>query len=259
MNDLDRLFRQLVEVLTAEDPGRTATPFQLSEIYQSIIPYRKFRKQLGFESNEDYEMAMLRLFAGEADYATVEPDEVKQQLALEAQAVNPNPGAFREFAAARVKLNEPAVLSVRGISQTFAPPPPAAVQKPEQQAKQWAQFAPPDVPTEPILKQPVFEAVDHDPLGETPKHEQKTGEPEPPAPKSEPEPTPVVIEAELVEATDLGPHCTNCMEKLPTNRPVVFCPFCGERIGPVSCPDCGNEIEVGWQFCITCGKGDTND
>ena len=104
MDDLDRLFRKLVDILATEDPQRLAAPFQISELYQSILPYRTYRKQLGFESNEDYEMALLRLLAGESNYATVEPDEVKEQLVLEAQEKNPNPGAFREFAAARVKL-----------------------------------------------------------------------------------------------------------------------------------------------------------
>jgi hypothetical protein len=236
MDDLDRLFRKLVDILATEDPQRLAAPFQISELYQSILPYRTYRKQLGFESNEDYEMALLRLFAGESNYATVEPDEVQEQLVLEAQGKNPNPGAFREFAAARVKLSETAVRSVRSASRAFAPPSPPVAPKPGPQADQWAQFAPPtDEPTELIVKPPVFEAV-----GQT--KPTKSAEP-PPAAASPPK---------------RGPSCVSCNESLPTNRPVVYCPFCGKQTGPAKCPSCGEEIEVGWSFCATCGRSNSD-
>ena len=119
MDDVERLFTQLVQVLTESQPERLTSAFQLSELYQSMIPYRKYKKQLGFESNEDYEMAVLRLFAGVSDYAMVEPEEVREQLVIEAEATNPNPGAFREFAAARVKLNSSAVRSVQTASRSL--------------------------------------------------------------------------------------------------------------------------------------------
>jgi len=240
MDDLDRLFKHLVDVLTTKDPQHLTAPFQISELYQSILPYRSFRKQLGFECNEDYEMTLLRLFAGESGYATVEPDEVKEQLILEAQAKNPNPGAFREFAAARVKLSETAIRAVRSASRAFAPPPPPSVQEPEQPAEQWAQFAPPgDEPTEPMVKPPVFQAVDQIPRDGTPG----TGNP---GAETRPQPAPSV------------PRCASCNEALPTNRAVVYCPFCGAQAGPATCPACGEEIEVGWRFCVTCGRSSSD-
>ncbi len=244
MDDLDRVFRKLVDVLTTEDPQRLTATFQISELYQSILPYRTFRKQLGFECNEDYEMALLRLFAGESDYAAVEPVEVKEQLALEAQAINPNPGAFREFAAARVKLNETAVRSVRSASTSFAPPPDPPTPKPELHAEQWAQFAPPtDEPTEPIVRPPVFEAVDQTP-------------PDKPV---VPEPAQAPSDPPLAPAPRKGPCCANCNESLPSNRSVVYCPFCGNQTGPATCPSCGDEIEVGWHFCVTCGRSNSDN
>jgi hypothetical protein len=243
MDDLDRLFRQLVDVLTTKDPQRLTAPFQISELYQSILPYRLFKKQLGFECNEDYEMALLRLFAGESNYAIVEPDEVKEQLALEAQAINPNPGAFREFAAARVKLSEAAVRSVRSVAQSFAPPPPPTAPKPEPPGEQWAQLAPPgDEPTEPIVKPPVFEAVDRAVTVKLPQ----------------PGPARATPEQPPAEPVRLSPSCPSCNETLPTNRHVVFCPFCGGQKGPATCPSCGDQIEVGWRFCITCGRGNSD-
>lgn len=243
MDDLDRLFRQLVDVLATEHPERLSTPLQLSELYQSILPYRSYRKQLGFETNEDYEMAVLRLLAGESDYATVEPDEVKEQLVLEAQAVNPNPGAFREFAAARVKLNEAAVRSVRGKSLAFAPPPS---QHQEQRAMpdQWAQFAPPaNESTAQSTEEtdPAFEVIEPD--------QDDTDSVSLP---------PLVQEPVQAETMQLDLSCPNCNERLPTNRTVVFCPYCGGRVGPVPCPECGDEIEVSWRFCVSCGRASSS-
>jgi hypothetical protein len=239
MDDVERLFRQLVDVLAARAPDRVAAPFQISELYQSILPYRKYRKQLGFESNEDYEMAVLRLLAGEAGYATVEPSEVKDQLVLEAEAVNPNPRAFREFAAARVKLNERAVHSVLGAARAYEPPAPSPTVEPKEQVDEWAQFAPPAAGgAEPAPKTPVFEAVEEEPA---------TVEPEPQAAPEEP-----VSEHQPQQVS--GSLCRGCGRTLPAHRAVWFCPFCGSRIGTVTCTACGDEIEVGWRFCVTCGR-----
>lgn len=236
MDDLERLFRQLVEVLATNQPERLTAAFQLSELYQSILPYRKYKRQLGFECNEDYEMAVLRLFAGEADYANVEPDEVREQLVLEAQATNPNPGAFHEFAAARVKLNEKAVRSVQSAARSFAPPP---TEEQEQKPEQWAQFAPPLEDTiEDIPKPPVLEAVPQAP-GKV---------------ASAPNPDPAALVQEPAEPIQAAPGCPGCGAHLPTHRSVQFCPLCGCQISPVPCPVCGDEIEVGWRFCVTCGR-----
>lgn len=236
MDDLERLFRQLVEVLATDQPERLATAFQLSELYQSVLPYRKYKKQLGFECNEDYEMAVLRLFAGESDYALVEPAEVREQLAEEARAANPNPGAFREFAAARVKLNESAVRSVQVALRSFAPPP---ADSPESRPEQWAQFAPPvETTIEETLKHPVFEALDHRP-GE------RALAADADAATSAPE---------IAEPVPSAPTCPDCAKRLPIHRSVQYCPFCGTQLKPVPCPVCGDEIEVGWRFCVTCGR-----
>lgn len=226
MDDLERLFRHLVHLLAEHQPNRLTAAFQLSELYQSIIPYRTYKKKLGFESNEDYEMAVLRLFAGERDYATVEPVEVREQLVLEAQETNPNPGAFREFAAARVKLNEKAVRSVQTASRSFAPPPPDG--EPAPNDEQWGQYAPPVGHTrEETQRPPESEAAQRAPSDAATK------------PIDRPPP---------------APDCPGCHKPLPTHRRVQYCPFCGCQVAPVPCPVCGEEIEVGWRFCITCGR-----
>ena len=59
MDDVTRLFRALVRHLAEHDPRRLSAPFQISELYQSLVPYRLFKAELQFGSIDDYEMAIL--------------------------------------------------------------------------------------------------------------------------------------------------------------------------------------------------------
>jgi hypothetical protein len=227
MDDIERLIDVLVKVLKQTDPKRVRTPFQVSELYQSIIPYRQYKTQLEFDTNQDYEMAVLRLLAGEGDYVSVEPPEVQQQLAEEVQAVNPNPGLVREFAAARVLLQPKATQSVARTTEAYAPRQARA------EAPQTPQGYPPPPPPAPPAKtaRPIFEAV------EEPK-------PERTAPSGD-------QAAKQTASVSVG--CPACSEALPQGRTITFCPFCGERVGVTQCNGCGDAIEPDWHFCVTCG------
>jgi RNA polymerase subunit RPABC4/transcription elongation factor Spt4 len=123
-NDVRRLFQGLVQVLAEGDPGRLQAPFQVAELYQQIIPYRAHRARLGFDSNQDYEAAVLGLLAGVGGFATVEPVEAQESLAAEAAFPNPDPGLFREFAGARVRLNPARVRELLDRPAAYAPPEP---------------------------------------------------------------------------------------------------------------------------------------
>jgi hypothetical protein len=162
MDDLDRLFRHLVNHLATEAPERLRSPFEIAELYQNIIPYRGHRRSLKLDSIEDYEMALLRLLSGERGYAAVEPVNVQETFVLESESVNPNPGAFRDFAAATVRLSHGAVRSVLDEKAAYAPPEPATED---------SEYAPPEVtepePSSPPEPEPagsggglVFEAVE---------------------------------------------------------------------------------------------------
>lgn len=48
--------------------------------------------------------------------------------------------------------------------------------------------------------------------------------------------------------------CPACAERLPTDRPVVFCPFCGRNVGVLTCVRCGDELDAAWRFCPRCGQ-----
>ncbi len=51
-----------------------------------------------------------------------------------------------------------------------------------------------------------------------------------------------------------APHCLYCGGTLPGHRTVTFCPHCGQRQGPATCPACHNEVEPGWRHCVSCGS-----
>src|SRR5205085_6041009 len=95
-DDLDRLFERLVTVLADDAPGRLAVPFAAAEVYERLVPYRSNRSILKVATHQDYEMAVLRLLAGERGYASLEPAEVREALEREAGEKNPDTALFRQ-------------------------------------------------------------------------------------------------------------------------------------------------------------------
>lgn len=226
--DVERLFIHLVRTLGKASPARPRTTFQVSELYQEIIPYRTHRSKLGLDSNQDYEMAVLRLLAGEGGYATVEPEEVQAALADEAGQRNPDPGTFREYAGAIVRLVPGAVAKVLDTERAFAPPDAspedrAPLQFPVREAEGSAFPTPPPF----ALDEPAVGPGAAIPADASP--------------------------ADRTSAAD-SPTCKHCGRALPLHRPVTYCPFCGEHAHALVCKACGADLESGWQFCVECGE-----
>ena len=121
-DDVARMFQHLVAVLAERHPELLQEPIELPDLYEKIIPYRGHRVALRFDTNEDYEMALLRMLAGEHGYIEIEPAEVRDALAQEANSPNPNPGAFRAYPGARARLNFRAVKEVLEARPAYAPP-----------------------------------------------------------------------------------------------------------------------------------------
>lgn len=229
--DVERLFTTLVEVLWAQDgAARLRQPLQVSEIYQHVVPYRVYRDRLGIDANQDYEMAVLRLLAGEGGYAAIQPDEARTMLADEAASTSPDPTIIREYAAAQVVLDPAAVRRVLAGERGFAPAGADQHENPDTSPE--GNVAEPPIAVTRPGGAPVF-ALEPD---ESPARAADT------IPESRPS-TPVAT----------GGSCKACGRTLPLHRPVAYCPFCGQPAGTRACPKCGEALDAGWRFCVTCG------
>ena len=74
MDELDRLYRRLVHNIRVGFPELLTRPFEVSAIYQQIVPYRTNRRELEFEANDDYELALCQLLSGARGLLSGEPE-----------------------------------------------------------------------------------------------------------------------------------------------------------------------------------------
>ncbi len=268
---LRRFHGALVREIRNRNPDYLDGPFSVAEIYQNLVPYRTHRDEIGVEMNADYEHALLQLLAGEGDYLTIESRTARQEIREELSLPNPNTGLYRDFAAADVRLN-PSLLEEVGLSNS------GDAEFPVHQEEAEGAPALTDAPVSEAVEEPGPEPVD-DPEPEAADTEE-AAEPEAPVPSTEVELASQAIAPEVsgpedeagedeaggsVEALEDGPPseageeagtpdtCRFCMEKLPDDPRVRFCPFCGSNIQLVPCPNCGEELELNWRFCIACG------
>ena len=83
MDDLDRVFHRLVSNIRHRHSEYLTLPFTVQELYETLIPYRHHRRELGIETNQDYEIAMTRLLSGERDYLLADQsmrDKLKAEI-----------------------------------------------------------------------------------------------------------------------------------------------------------------------------------
>lgn len=271
MDELDRLHRRLVQNIRAGFPELLARDFEVAQIYQQIVPYRTNRRELGFDSNDEYELALLQLLAGSRGLLT---GDANMQRALHAELDSPNPdlGAFRVFATAAVRLApEPVraleaeqpvklvklVKPVSGEVHGGRREPTSSSESRHEQSLVAARKTeslesaslpdattaaasvpvpgPPRQPPLPTSGPPPAVRVDTGAPGSSRSSSKSAGRPAP-----------------SPEAS--GAPCRYCGGALPEGRGVVFCPHCGHNVTVQHCPACGTELEVEWKFCITCGR-----
>src|SRR5215203_481304 len=111
MDNLDRMYRHLVRTLRSRFPQYLGQPFDVAELYQTILPYRHHRRELGLETNDDYEITLTELLSGARDYLIVD-DEMRDVLGAQLAAANPYPSAFKRFASTRISLGPAALRSL---------------------------------------------------------------------------------------------------------------------------------------------------
>ncbi len=215
MDDLDRIYHRLVHGIRLHNPEYLTVPFTVQELYEDLIPYRHHRRELGIETNQDYEVAIARLLSGERGYLRGDP-KMAERLTAEVASATGDFSAFREFASTRVTLAPeplkatapaPAPESVRTEP---APPRPAAAEMTE------------------IVPTSLDAGTTEQPAVRSPSH---------------------------TDTEPRGSGCRFCGGTLPGGgRGVTYCPHCGQNLSVKNCPACSTELETGWKFCVTCGR-----
>jgi hypothetical protein len=257
MDDLDRVFHRLVSNIRHRHPAYLTLPFTVQELYETLIPYRHHRRELGIETNQDYEIAVTRLLSGERDYLQADP-EMRDKLQAELASPHADPGGFREFAGAKVSLAPEALRRIRALTvpagATSTPATSPTTQGASQSASD-AKQSPPSSSTEsapPAGPMGSGAAVSATPTpggfsATFPLSSATAGE--------SARPTPAAISSMLNAAVPEG--CPFCSGTLPEGRAVIYCPHCGNNLSVSRCPACGGELEKGWKFCVSCGRSVT--
>src|SRR3954470_20871858 len=237
MDSLDRMFRHLARTIRTRFPQYLSQPLDVAELYQTVLPYRLHRRELGLETNEDYEIALTELLSGARDYLIVD-ERMRDILKTELASPNPDPGAFKQFAGSMVALS-PTALRTLEIGPDEDALPSSRVSSSAMTAKVTAER--PRINAEP-----------------EPRMSGGVSAPQPVAPASAsatlgtPSSQPLITPRSVVPQT--GERCRTCDQELPIGRPITFCPHCGSNVTTTNCPACGSELEVGWKFCPVCGR-----
>jgi hypothetical protein len=231
MSDLRRLFSLIVHNIAAIDASRLHSPVTLGELMQRIVPYRSSRRHLDVVTSEEYELLVLRLAAGEEGLARLEPPETLARFRRELGGVHPDLHILVFDEAATLTLSREAVTAVlggageRGFGPPDERPAPAATE---------AAAAPAPVPA--ASRGSPDSAAQRPPAGA--EH-------------------PPIEEVEILEWEAPGEvhsdRCSFCGGSLPAGRTVNFCPHCGQSLRALHCPQCNEEVELGWRHCVSCG------
>src|SRR5438105_10833573 len=98
MDDVERMYRHLVRTLRTSFPQYLSQPFEVGDLYQTILPYRLHRRELGLETNQEYEETLVELLKGTKGYLVVD-DRMRDALKADG-----DPQRIREFASSPLAL-----------------------------------------------------------------------------------------------------------------------------------------------------------
>jgi hypothetical protein len=246
MDDVERMYRHLVRTIRSTSPQLLTQPFQVADLYATILPYRLHRRDLGLETNQDYEMAMLELLSGGRGYLVVD-DRMREVLGGTLKSPNPDPQLIREFASSRVSLAPDAVRTI----DPEALPEPVSTSAPT---------APAGVPAAEPETAPFRVAASAAPTAARATASAPAPAPGAPRPSGTSASAPAAVSrrpSKPITISSTGETCPHCKGELPAGRQINFCPHCGQDLTVQHCPACGSELEHGWKFCVTCGRAAT--
>lgn len=227
MDNVDRMYRHLVRTVRTKYTPLLTQPFEVGELYQTILPYRLHRRELGLETNQDYEMVMLELLSGAHGYLVVD-DRMRDDLSAQLASPNPDLTIIRSFASAHVAFAPEALHRLDAERRTTGAQGTAGIPTP---------LMTPSIGPHRTASGAMPAVSTHPP---TPG----AGIPVDPNPRRAPRPVAIAS----------GEQCAFCRGDLPAGRQISFCPHCGQDLTVVHCPACGGELERDWKFCVTCGR-----
>jgi double zinc ribbon protein len=111
MDTLDRMFAVLVRNLRAKQPTALTGPISVADLHQQILPYRHYRRELGIETNQEYELALMQLLSGARGYLDVD-ERLRDGLGKELASLSPEPSRVRDYADAQVSINPQALSKI---------------------------------------------------------------------------------------------------------------------------------------------------
>ena len=217
MDHLDDLFERLVRAARETRPEFLARPIEVSELID-LIPYRIVRTAGAMETNEDYTHALMRLLAGERGYIFAD-DLLQDDLRAELAGANPDLAAYRAYLTARVTISMAHAAKLPGAPIATA--------------------ADATEPAASTSSAPLAEAVTA---------------PKPVRASTAAPQRPLDATSEATAPRPMRPGCQYCGQALPDDRPVHYCPNCGQNLLARRCAACSAELEPGWRFCVACGR-----
>lgn len=256
MDAIDRTFRHLLQTIQTRYPAYVTQPFDVAELYQNILPYRHHRRELGLETNQEYELVLLQLLSGARDYLVVN-DQMRERLARELASPNPDPGAFREFSTSQIALSPAAVRrfesgAAAGEPELVGAGKTASTEVADRPAKQRVATSA-SISSAPRSTSSAATAPSAMPAQSAPRRAASStgsvsaGPRATASPGGSPRPSQTIV-------PQAGEQCRYCSGALPAGRRITFCPHCGQNLTVVNCMACGTELELGWKFCTTCGR-----
>lgn len=100
---LERILDRLMRTLSAGGPDQLRAPFTVAEIVQALVPYRTYRNELGVDTLQDYEHAILEMLAGERGWLVCDPDTVAV-IRKELASPDPDTGLLRRLQTVEVRV-----------------------------------------------------------------------------------------------------------------------------------------------------------
>lgn len=235
MDDVERMYQHLVRTIRTSFPQYLSQPFEVGELYSTILPYRLHRRELGLETNQDYELALLEMLTGAHGYLVVD-DRMRDVLSIEQVSSHPETARIRDFASSHISLSGEALQRLESGGRGSGPATVVPVVGGGAGGAPVSSMSPAFTGTAPFRASQMQASA---PGG--------SGGSGAPGDASRHGARPVTIAA-------AGDNCPFCKGALPGGRQISFCPHCGQDLTVVHCPACGSELERGWKFCVTCGR-----